>query len=489
MNKIFNTTIALSNKLDSLFPNRDTNPISKKSFDISCDIIKYITNKSIIYNGVDTEYHEFGSRLLQLRHSARANRILQILKKNDILIALSSKRSKESYVTKKTIISKTNNKESKGICKKYKLNNLYSIFNIYNNNIKTIKTINTKNNINNYPILSSEPCELSYNAPFKRYSAKKYSKLEYKMFQDYKETVDTLKINYSQLVKQAKEKIDKVNISSFEYNDKDIKKNVEVHFLTSGKKQWMNTESAEKAANRNYETLFQDGKKYYVAGKKQFEEYKKRNMSANYFDAIRRLQEGNLYAKRNETNGRLDTNFTNLPSFLMKEIMKQNNLVQLDLANSQFSILAHMMEKEGYNTKDFNKFKESAYNGTLYDESMKSMGTNRKETKTAFFESLFSKDSMQSSRKDNLKKLYPTVVKYISEVKNKTIYKDFSIGLQRQESTIFIDGLYPLLKDKLNIVFSKHDAFIIKEEESGLAESIIKKFFEEINFKGKMIKE
>ena len=472
----------LSRKLDKVFPNRENDPQSKRAYDISCDIIKYITNKSLIYNGTDCDYHEFGSRLLQLRHSGRANKILQKLKEEGILLCMGSKSSKESYVTKKVMVEKTGDKKTKGICKKYRLNSIYSII------------INTKinyNNLNNqiYPMLYSEPCEIRYTAPSKRYSSKKYTEKEKEMYRDFISTVDDLEIDYKKLRKKAFKKINKVNMASYKKNGQIKSNHIEVHFLTSGKKQWMSRTAAQRAADRKYESLIKDGNKYYVAGQEQFLEYKKRNMHVSYMDAIDRLEQGDLYAKRNETNGRLDTNFTNLPSFLMKEIMKDNNLVQIDLANSQFAILSHMMEKEGYDTEDFNKFKNSAYNGTLYNEAMELMNASRDETKTAFFESLFSKETTKSERKSKLLKIYPTVGEYIKKVKERGTYKDFSIGLQKEESTIFIDGLYPRLKEKLSTVLTKHDAFIVKKEQVELAMEIITDYFKAIDFKGKMIVE
>lgn len=474
----------LKTKLESIFPCHLTNKLNGYYYDVACDIIKYTTNKSILETGTDCNFQQFGSRLLSLRHSGRASHVMRILKEEKILITYKSKKTgKETYLVKEKVRELTGDKKAHGICKKISLNSIYSIFNI------SIKSNNKLLNNNIPPLLYSEPCKIKYNAPFKRYSAKKFSKAEKKMYSDFLTVIDSIEINHKVLIEKVKNKVENIKMKNFKKNGQVKASNIEVHFLTSGIKKWMSRTAAQKTADRKYESLIQDGKKYYVGGQEQFLEYKKNNVLHSHLDAIERLRIGDLYAKRNDTNGRLDTNFTNLPSYLMEEIMKQNDLVQIDLANSQFAILAYMMDKEGYDTEDYIRFRDASYNGTLYSDSMEIMNADRDETKTAFFESLFSKETTKSERKKRLLSIYPTVGKYIKKVKEAGTYKDFSVGLQKQESTIFIDGLYPLLKESLTYMTPKHDAFIVKRDEADLAMNIIQKYFDEIGFKGKMVKE
>lgn len=475
----------LKDKLESLFPNKSSCSKEERSFNIACEIITYISKKSYSLYGDDLNFIEFGIRLMRLRFSSRENKVMQLLKKEGILIPFSSKSSKESYVTKFGVNEKGEKYiKSPGICKKYSLNSLYS----YTNYIYNISKLN--NNIKILPLLCTEGETLEYVSVKKRKSNKIYTKIESQMYKDFLDIVDNLQIDYKIIEKQIKNKIEDLNISRFKCDNKIKAEKFEVMFLTSGTVKWITKKKAQSIANYNHETLIQDGKNFYIGGKEQFLEYKKRNLYLSYTDSIERLKTGDLYAKRNKTNGRLDTNFTNMPSFILKEIMKQNDLVQIDLANSQFAILSHMMEKEGYDTKDFNLFKNAAYNGTLYDEAMKLVGDDcRKDTKTTFFESLFSKNNSKSKRKEKLLNKYPTVGEYITKIKNKKTYKDFSIGLQREESKIFIDNLYPRIKKEIETVITKHDAFIIKRDKIEKVMNIIDDYFKEINFKGKMIVE
>lgn len=478
--KQFKISPLLYNKLTELFPEGPSN----REFNIACEILRYISKKSFLNYGDDSNFVEFGIRLLRIKFSSRANSILQLLKKEGILECYSSKSSKESYVIKEFIRESTGNKNAKGICKKYRISSLYSYTNYISNSL-----LSSKSN-EYYPLLCTEGTILNYKPVTKRNSGKIRTEEEVKMYNEFIEVLDSLEVDYEKLIDEIKNKIKNTTMSSFKFKNKIKEEKFEVTFLTSGRKKWITKKKANSIAKFNYESLIKDGKNYYIGGKEQFLEYKKRNMLYSYMDSIERLKEGDLYAKRNATNGRLDTNFTNMPSFLLKEIMNQNNLVSIDLANSQFAILAYKMEKEGYDSTDFRRFKESAYNGKLYNEATELLGyDDRDETKTGFFESIFSKSSTKTVRKEKLFKLYPTVMEYIDKVKTEGNYKDLSIGLQREESNIFIDQLYPLLKQEMKIVLTKHDSFIVKEDQVEKALIIINNHFKRINFKGKMIKE
>jgi len=69
------------------------------------------------------------------------------------------------------------------------------------------------------------------------------------------------------------------------------------------------------------------------------------------------------------------------------------------------------------------------------------------------------------------------------------IYNKFSINLQQRESEIFIDGLWKQIKKKKIFCTPKHDCLIVKEKDATKVEDIIRKYFEKINFKGKIIRE
>ena len=479
--KEFKVSPTMAQKLKALFPDGE----ASLEYNTACEILRYISKKSYRINGTDTSYVEFGIRLTRIKFSSRANKVIQLLKNEGILECYGTRTSPESYVPMYHTDNKTKVRTKErdyGVCKKYRLNSSYSLYNyIYNLYKSTSKSYSS-------PLLCTEGETIRYNAVYKRGTKKQWSKSDLKMYQDFMDTLNEIDIDYAELLKITEKEVKNTNMSSFKYNNRIKTEKFEVTFLTSGTKKWMTRKGAQDIADFNHETLIQDKKNFYIGGREQFIEYKKRNMLNSYIDAIERLREGDVYAKRNGTNGRLDTNFTNLPTFLMKEIMRQNDLVSIDLANSQFAILAHKMEKQGIDSEDFTRFKDAAYNGTLYDDATQLLGYNERiDTKTGFFETIFSKSTTKSKSKDKLLSVYPTVMQYIDDVKNAGKYTDLSIGLQSEEAVIFIDGAYPLLKKQLSFVTPKHDSFIVRRAEAEQALKIVQEYFDEIGFKGKMV--
>jgi len=449
---------------------------------VFCDVLTYITNKSISLHGNDTSFVEFGSRLLRLRHSSRAQAVLNSLKAHNILEPyVNPKTGGEHYLTKEMVRGFNNDINSKGICKKYRLNSIYSFINYQ----YSIGNISSNNPIT--PLLSPEACQIPYLKVKKRYSAKSFTDTDRELYADFQKYTDMLDIDYEKLTRMAISKIENTKIEDFKTNNSITNEKFEVMFLSSKKKVWMTKEKAIEVSDFNHETLIEDDKEFYIGGKEQFLDYKKKNMDISYKGSIERLKTGDLYCKRNKTNNRLDHNFTNFPGFLFKEVMKDNKLGQWDIKNAQFAILAHMMEKEGYKTEDFKKFCNAAYSGNLYDEAIEILGCEtRNETKTSFFEILFSKSTSKSARKDVFLNKFPTVSKYVNKIKEEGKYQDVSTGLQSMEAFMCIDNLYPRLKETLSFQITKHDAFVVKIEEKEKARKVIQNYFDEIGFKGKI---
>lgn len=97
--------------------------------------------------------------------------------------------------------------------------------------------------------------------------------------------------------------------------------------------------------------FIQDGRKFIIADKETYIEEKRKHIKFSYSYQLERLYTGGkmLYAKRNTTNSRLDTNLTTIPSSFIDYItLDGERLVSIDLSNSQFVILAYLIEKEGY---------------------------------------------------------------------------------------------------------------------------------------------
>lgn len=297
---------------------------------------------------------------------------------------------------------------------------------------------------------------------------------------DYKK-VDVLKTEY----------LSNLSINDFVLNENIEKEKFNVLFRRgrSEKKYWMTKEVALDKAKRLGYNLIQDGDHIFIMPDDEFINMKRQSKHISYTDSIKRLEKGVYYARRNKTNGRLDTNYTNLPGFITKEIFRQNDYVQFDLSNSQFAILSHLLE-DRLNTKDFNKFKKEAYSGNLYECIQKELNiSGRSEAKKCMFELMFSSENNNTKRKQIISKLFPSVVTYVDDYKKDKGYKNFSISLQQKESEVFIDGIWKEVKKQNLLCITKHDAIICRREDMQKVRQIIEEEFSRINFKGKITEE
>lgn len=221
-----------------------------------------------------------------------------------------------------------------------------------------------------------------------------------------------------------------------------------------------------------------------------FIQMKREALAVSYKGVISNFSKGYFQASRNSTNLRLDTNLTSMANVLTDELMKQNDLTQFDMVNSQFALLANTLEGQ-LDTEDFNLFKKHAYEGTLYEFVQKELGlSSRKKAKNVMFELMFSKENLNTPQKAQLKALFPSVVEKVDNYKREFGYNKFSIMLQRRESELFIDGLLLTIKKKLKIFcLTKHDALIFRREDEEVAQQIITEYFASVGFKGKIIKD
>ena len=162
---------------------------------------------------------------------------------------------------------------------------------------------------------------------------------------------------------------------------------------------------------------------------------------------------------------RLDYNLTNMKSSLLNYIeLDGEELVELDIANAQFSILAFI-------TNNLDKdFIEQSQNGTLYN----TISTDK------WFRVAFDKIK---SEQNNVRDLYPQTMEFIDNYKKENGYKSFSNLLQRTESLIMIDGLLNRLLDKGYDILPIHDAIRVKKSQVEEVKNEIELFFNEINFK------
>lgn len=125
------------------------------------------------------------------------------------------------------------------------------------------------------------------------------------------------------------------------------------------KKRYMRKEKALELAESLGLDLIEDKRKIIIHDKETYVNRKKHQVRFSYMMQIEKISTRTFYAKRNDTNSRLDSNLTNIASVLIPFLtLDGEQLVGLDLANSQFVFLASLIE-EGL----FNKYILKATNG------------------------------------------------------------------------------------------------------------------------------
>ena len=296
--------------------------------------------------------------------------------------------------------------------------------------------------------------------------------------------MDSLNIDYIKLQDIINEKVNNIKIDDYAINEDILDRNV---LLTAnGNSFYMKRESAIEKAKQLGLVLIKDEKRFVMDTKEDFINKKKLSIYTAYTDALVNIEKGNYRAKRNTTNNRLDTNITNLCSQLTNEICFQNELTQIDLNNSQFSLLSHILTSE-LDTPDFKAFKELSVSGELYTYIKENLALNtRKEGKQAMFEILFSGRNNNTTNKAKLKVLFPSVIKWIDTYKAANGDNAFCIMLQKFESNLFIDNILVNIKKNKYFCMTKHDSFIIKEKDYNEIIKIIVDEFNKINLKANL---
>ena len=221
----------------------------------------------------------------------------------------------------------------------------------------------------------------------------------------------------------------------------------------------------------NEVTLIQDGKFFYIDDLDRYVLLKKRNLLLNYKWYIAKLTKKIFYVNRNTTNNRLDHNLTSLNKDTMKIIKKDNDLIEIDMKNCQFAIHAFWMKQMDLCVhEDVRKYYEICSKGILYEELAKIMNVTREEAKQVMMEVAFTSEDYRSQAKKLFRSLFPNVVAHIDGFKKeKKDSRLFSVELQELESEIFVDNLYPNIKELGLFCLTKHDSLIIKrvDEEPG----------------------
>jgi len=276
-------------------------------------------------------------------------------------------------------------------------------------------------------------------------------------------------------IQQGLQKIefdDKVNdyINNYTLTIKDILVNDDikdeyVEIIFDDEKYRYRLETALKQSEEQGLNLIQYKKKCYIDDVDRFLDRKSKDLRLIFKKNIFDINNNIFRVSRNETNFRLDYNLTNMKSNLLDYIeVDGEKLVELDIANSQFSILSYIVDELD---EDFNKLSRE---GNLYPIIEK-----KRMFRIAF-------DKVKKEQ-DDARNIFPKTMNFIDNYKKQNGYDKFSNLLQRTESKIIIDYVLDRLIDEGYFIFPIHDAFRVKESQVKEVKNRIQELFDDISFK------
>jgi hypothetical protein len=124
----------------------------------------------------------------------------------------------------------------------------------------------------------------------------------------------------------------------------------EGYYYTQWSKRPLPAERWQQIAQRNGQTFFVYKDKGHIGCLESFISERMYQTRTRYLESLVRLKDIrkriNITCSRNDTNNRLDTNLTNIKSELLRLVrLDGERLVSIDLSNSQFTILAHLINQ------------------------------------------------------------------------------------------------------------------------------------------------
>lgn len=235
------------------------------------------------------------------------------------------------------------------------------------------------------------------------------------------------------------------------------------------------TENAIKLAKELNKEIIRYKNKYYLADSiEEFKNYKRNELIIIYTKQLFDIENGIIYASRNKTNNRLDSNVTNLKSDLWKYLTLDNEeMIEIDIANAQFAIAANIIESD-------ESFKELAISGKLYKYVSNELNITEQEAKKLMFRIAFDK---VKEEQDCIRNIFPIFMNSVDTYKKEKGYDLFSNLLQKAESNLMIDNvLYTLLEEGYQVL-SVHDSIRCKKSDYEKVLNRILEIFNTINFK------
>lgn len=316
-------------------------------------------------------------------------------------------------------------------------------------------------------------CTLTYKDVIKNESQENYTYRKW-----FTDDINTLNIQYDLLYDIALKRINDLSIDEFIVDNEILPPSIKVR-SSDGVELFQNTQKVLSNLLSG-QCLIKDNNIYKAVYPSQFLFDKKATMKIYYKNSIDRLRYNSLDAKRNTTNNRLDTNLTNMASILVDAICLQNDLIQIDLSNSQFVLLTNLL-KSHLNGSDYKLFKELSVSGKLYEYIASSLSLkSAKNGKSLMFEVMFSSRKNNSIFKKKIKEMFPSVVGWIDDNKKENGDKEFSVMLQKFESDLFIENILKRVKKHKYFCITKHDSLIVKRQDYEAIMDILKVEFAKI---------
>ncbi len=225
------------------------------------------------------------------------------------------------------------------------------------------------------------------------------------------------------------------------------------------------------------------GNQYKEEMQKAGDDEKLKTMAYNRYThrmrSIIEISEGKRYLRfsRNKTNGRVDTNLTNMATELRQFIIGYENMCYLDLCNSQPVLFNIMLNKCSTKRKpslaaEIERYRDSTISGKWYELLMKIYEKDRDTAKEIWMLIAYSKNTTEKRLKRKFAKSFPEIMKVI-EGKKKSNYKSFSIGLQKIESQIFIEEICKELVSMDIMPYTLHDGLLVPNDKRDIVYNVM----------------
>lgn len=423
------------------------------------------------------------------------------LSKNYMRKVFSSKYYKEffNYLKENYIIESNNkftigNRFTEGICKGYRINR-----DLLQGNFVEIEFKERTKEISDIyilPIISSTSLSNNSSIPLSNSTNTNLSMhISGHLF--YNRAVlldlDTLRIDFDRVQRVINDKIENIKGGpSTKINDRaprfllneEIKENsFELKNNITGWEGYKEKDKSLHWCRENDAMLIQDGKKYFIDDLDEYVYWKEMNIRTYYAYQMAALQNKVFYAHRNDTNNRLDHNLTSMGREVLSIIKEDNDLVEIDVRNSQFAIHADWLKQEGWcKYEDVQRYYDMCSNGVLYDELSSMLDIKRETAKQMMMEIAFSSNKKTTDNKRMFRNMFPNVVKHINQYKEMNDSKEFAIKLQKIEADMFVDDLYVSIKQSGLFCLTKHDSFLVKSGDVDKIGCIIINYFKSKDF-------